>query len=113
MTRVNLLLLAAVLTCALSTVTSTHRARLLFADMENEQARQKQIQVEWGQLQLEQSTWAKHALVEGVAERQLAMRAPDPRRLVFVTPGGGTPGMVTGSPAPTAAGAASSGAAAR
>lgn len=113
MTRVNLLLLAAVLTCALSTVTSTHRARLLFADLENEQARQKQIQVEWGQLQLEQSTWAKHALVEGIAERQLAMHAPDPRRLVFVAPASGAPGAVAATPAPAAGNSASTGAGAR
>ena len=86
MTRVNLVLLAGVLLCALATVTSSHRARLLFADMENEQSRQKQIEVEWGQLQLEQSTWAKHALVEDIAVRQLGMHTPDPRRLVFVSP---------------------------
>ena len=86
MTRVNLLLLAALLVCALGTVTSNHRARLLFADLENEQSRQKQIEVEWGQLQLEQSTWAKHALVESVAVRQLGMRAPDARHLTFVNP---------------------------
>jgi cell division protein FtsL len=86
MTRLNFTLLAAVLLCALATVTSTHRARQLFADLENEQSRQKQIEVEWGQLQLEQSTWAKHALVEGIAQRQLGMHTPDPRRLVFVSP---------------------------
>jgi len=91
MTRLNFVLLAAVLLCALATVTSTHRARLLFADLENEQSRQKQIEVEWRQLQLEQSTWAKHALVEGIAERQLGMRAPDPRRLVFVSPAASAP----------------------
>lgn len=112
MTRVNFLLLGAVLICALSTVTSSYRARLLFADMENEQARQKQIQVEWGQLQLEQSTWAKHALVEGVAERQLGMRAPDPRRLVFVTPAAGIPGAIAGTTAPAVNASATSGAAA-
>jgi cell division protein FtsL len=87
MTRVHLLLLAALLVCALATVTSSHRARLLFADLENEQTRQKQIEVEWGQLQLEQSTWAKHALVESIAVRQLGMRVPDPRRITFVGAG--------------------------
>lgn len=113
MTRVNFLLLAAVLICALSTVTSTHRARLLFADLENEQARQKQIQVEWGQLQLEQSTWAKHALVEGIAERQLAMHAPDPRRLVFVAPASGASAVVAGVAMPPPGAPASSGAGTR
>jgi cell division protein FtsL len=100
MTRLNFVLLAAVLLCALATVTSTHRARLLFADLENEQSRQKQIEVEWRQLQLEQSTWAKHALVEGIAERQLGMHAPDPRRLVFVSPTTSAPVAIAGTPAP-------------
>jgi cell division protein FtsL len=83
-TRVNLVLLAALLVCALATVTSNHRARQHFVDLGNEQSRQKQIEVEWGQLQLEQSTWAKHALVENIAVRQLGMHAPDARRLTFV-----------------------------
>ena len=86
MTRVNLALLAALLFCALATVTSSHRARQHFVDLENEQTRQKQIEVEWVQLQLEQSTWAKHALVETIAVRQLGMHAPDGRRLTFVAP---------------------------
>lgn len=94
MNRVNLVLLVALVGCALATVTSTHQARKLFIELERAQAEQKRIEVEWGQLQLEQSTWAKHALVEGIATRQLGMRAPDARRLQFITP------------APAAAGAA-------
>jgi cell division protein FtsL len=90
MTRFNVLLLAAVMLCALATVNSTHRARLLIASLENEQTLQKQIDVEWGQLQLEQSTWAKHALVESIATRQLGMRAPDSHHLTFITPASAT-----------------------
>jgi cell division protein FtsL len=85
------MLLAALLVCALATVTSNHRARLLFGDLANEQSRQKQIEVEWGQLQLEQSTWAKHALVESIAARQLGMRAPDARHISFVSPASAGP----------------------
>lgn len=106
MTRVNLLLLAAVLFCALATVTSTHRARTLFADMENEQSRQKQIDVEWNQLQLEQSTWAKHALVEEIAARQLNMRTPDNKHLMFVNPAASNPPAVAAPSAPAAPAAA-------
>ena len=36
----------------------------------------KDFEVEWGQLQLEQSTWAMHARVEKIAARDLAMRVP-------------------------------------
>ena len=87
MSRLNLTLLAMLVGCSLAMVTSSHRARKLFVDLDRAQALQKRIEVEWGQLQLEQSTWAKHALIEGVAARQLGMRAPDPRRLQFVNPG--------------------------
>ncbi|MFN0163289.1 MAG: cell division protein FtsL [Burkholderiales bacterium] len=86
MTRLNLALLAALFACALALVTSTHHSRRLFTELERGQDLQKRIEVEWGQLQLEQSTWAKHALVETIARRQLGMRAPDSRRLQFVTP---------------------------
>jgi cell division protein FtsL len=91
MTRLNIAILLAVLVCALATVTSTHHARLLFIDLENEQNRQKQIGLEWNQLQLEQSTWAKHALVESIAVSQLAMHNPDTRRIMFVAPGAALP----------------------
>lgn len=107
MTRVNIVLLAAVLVCALATVTSTHNARLLFVDLENEQNRQKQIGLEWNQLQLEQSTWAKHALVESVAVRQLGMHNPDSRRIMFVAPGAaGGAAPAPAAPAPAAPGGA-------
>lgn len=87
MTRLNLTLLALLVACALAMVTSSHRARKLFVDLDRAQSMQKRIDVEWGQLQLEQSTWAKHALIEGVAARQLGMRSPDVKRLQFVQPG--------------------------
>jgi cell division protein FtsL len=86
MTRFNFMLLLALLVCALLTVTSNHRSRKLFIELERTQSEQKRIGVEWGQLQLEQSTWAKHALVENMASRQLGMRVPDARRLQFINP---------------------------
>ena len=89
MTRVNLVLLAVLVACALATVTSNHQARKLFIELDRARAEQKRVNVEWGQLQLEQSTWAKHALVEGIATRSLAMRAPDASRLQFVAPAAG------------------------
>ena len=85
MSKATLILLALLLASALATVASTHRARKLFIALENGQAEQKRIEVEWGQLQLEQSTWAKHALVEGLATRQLGMRVPDATRTQYVT----------------------------
>ncbi|MBL8383679.1 MAG: cell division protein FtsL [Burkholderiales bacterium] len=86
MSRLNIVLLAVLVVCALATVTSTHQARKLFVELERARAEHKRIEVEWGQLQLEQSTWAKHAHIEAIASKSLAMRLPDARRLQFITP---------------------------
>ena len=42
----------------------------------------RDLEVEWGQLQLEQSTWAAHARVEKIAREKLGMKAPQPSRVV-------------------------------
>lgn len=78
MGRVTLILLFLVVGCALATVTSSHRARKLFIELEREQGRMRALEVEWGQLQLEQSTQAGHARVEKIAREKLAMRQPAP-----------------------------------
>jgi cell division protein FtsL len=85
MTRLNILLLIAAVLCALLLVTSQHKARTLFNELELEQEKTKQLDVEWGQLQLEQSTWATPSRVEKLARERLHMLAPDARHTV-VTP---------------------------
>lgn len=87
MARVNLILLLVLTACALGLVSSQHKARKLFAELEQEQERAKQLDVEWGQLQLEQSTWAMHARVEKIARLRLHMAVPDARRVQMVMPG--------------------------
>lgn len=80
----NLILLAALTACALGLVTSQDRTRKLFAELEREQERAKKLDVEWGQLQLEQSTWAMHARVEKIARERLRMSVPDAKRTQVV-----------------------------
>ena len=65
---------------------SQHKARKLFTELEREQERMRQLEVEWGQLQLEQSAWSTHAFVERVATSRLKMVAPDPARIRVVKP---------------------------
>ena len=86
MARINLILLLALTACALGLVTSQHQARKLFAELEHEQQQAKQLDVEWGQLQLEQSTWAMHARVEKIARERLRMRVPDAKHTQVVMP---------------------------
>ncbi|MBW7901677.1 MAG: cell division protein FtsL [Rhodocyclaceae bacterium] len=86
MLRSNLFLLFFVVFCALGVVTSQHKARKLFQELEAEQERAKQLDVEFGQLQLELSTWATHPRIEKIARERLKMQAPDARRLLVAAP---------------------------
>lgn len=86
MARLNLFLLAAVVLSALAVVSTNHRARKLFIEFEHEQQRMRALEVEWGQLQLEQSTWATHARIEQIARDKLGMHPPRPGQIVTVEP---------------------------
>lgn len=84
MARLNILLTLILIACALSVVTSQHKARKLFVELEKEQELARQLAVEWDQLQLEQSTWAMHTRVEKIATGQLHMRMPDAARIRII-----------------------------
>ncbi len=86
MVRLNLLLLAVLVACALSLVTSRHQARKLYVELERAQAAARAYETEYGQLQLEQSTWAMPARTEKIAREQLRMQMPGPGR-VEIGPG--------------------------
>jgi cell division protein FtsL len=87
----TVLLLIAVVICALSVVTSQHKARKLFIELQKEKEYAQQMEVEWGQLQLEQSTWATPARVEEIAGKQLKMQLPKNGQVQFIRakPNGG------------------------
>ena len=84
MTRLNLFLLALAVVCALSLVTSRHQARKLFVELEHEQGQARAYDVEYGQLQLEQSTWATPGRIEQIAREQLRMQLPGPGRIQVI-----------------------------
>jgi len=92
-TRLNLLLLAVLVACALSLVSSQHKARKLYVELQKELELAKQLDVEWGQLQLEQSTWSMHGRIEKIATQKLNMRVPPAGRVQNVPPpsAGGRP----------------------
>ena len=84
MTRLNLILFGLLIVCALGVVTAQHQARKLYVELQKEQEVAKQLDVEWGQLQLEQRTWAMHARIEKISARELGMLAPTPARTQIV-----------------------------
>jgi len=88
MTRVNLLLLAVLIVCALSLVTSRNQARRAFVELERAQGEARAYETEFGQLQLEQSTWGMPGRVEKIAREQLRMQLPtSPRTEIVALPG--------------------------
>lgn len=84
MTRLNLLLFAILLVCALGLVTSQHRARQFYIELQRQDELTKQLEMEWGQLQLEQSTWAMPSRVERIASEHLRMQVPESARIQMV-----------------------------
>jgi cell division protein FtsL len=84
MTKATLVLLGILIVCALAVVTSQHQARKLYVELQKEQELAKALDIEWGQLQLEQSTWAMHARIEKIAGRELGMHVPSAARTQVV-----------------------------
>ncbi|MFW5431775.1 MAG: cell division protein FtsL [Methylophilaceae bacterium] len=84
MTRLNLILFLALILVCIGVVTSQHKARKLYSEHEQLQTEAKKNKTEFGQLQLEQSTWAMHSRVEEVATSQLKMEVPDAKRIQVI-----------------------------
>ncbi len=84
MARLNFILVLIALACALSAVSANHRARKLVTELEATQKRMRDLDVEWGQLQLEQSTWAAHVRIEKTAREKLGMKPPAPGQIIAV-----------------------------
>ena len=89
MVRLNVFRLRAVVICSLGVVTSQHKARKIFQAREVEQERARQLEVEFGQLQLELSTWGTAPRIEKIAREKLKMRTPETERVITATPAGG------------------------
>jgi cell division protein FtsL len=79
------LLLAAVLGSAIALVYARHQQRTLFAQLERYTAERDDLDIEWGLLQTEQSTWADAARVEQRAVSELDMVFPKPADIVVIT----------------------------
>jgi len=77
---------AVALGSAAGAIYSKHRARELFVTLERLNNKRDNLEVEWGQLQLEQSAWSTHAFVERVASTKLKMTTPRPKDIELVSP---------------------------
>jgi cell division protein FtsL len=84
MTRLNLILFFALMFSSLGLVNAQHQARKLYIELEQLNQTEKQYNQEYGQWQLEQSTWAMHSRIEQIATQQLQMQVPDAKRIQIV-----------------------------
>ena len=76
----------ALLASAIAVVRARHEARALFVQLEQLSAERDRLNIEWGQLQLEQSAWSNHGFVERVANDKLRLVLPQPAEVRIVTP---------------------------
>lgn len=75
---------SAVIASGLMVVDAKHRARRLFVQLEELNREQDRLQIDWGRLQLEQSTWATHPRIESLARDELHLTLPGDDELVVV-----------------------------
>ena len=80
------ILWVATLGSAAAAVYIKHRSREMFVELERLDTRRDNLEIEWGQLQLEQSAWSTHAFVERVASAKLHMAMPPPKEIEIVAP---------------------------
>ncbi|MBL8394234.1 MAG: cell division protein FtsL [Candidatus Accumulibacter sp.] len=89
MVRLNVILLFALVLCSLGVVTAQHKARKIFQALEAEQEHARQLEVEFGQLQLELSTWGAAPRIEKIAREKLKMNTPETGRVITSASTGG------------------------
>ncbi|MEK7795854.1 MAG: cell division protein FtsL, partial [Pseudomonadota bacterium] len=78
------LFLAALMVSAIGVVQLKHENRLRFVELQQLQAQRDVLNVEWGQLLLEEGAWSQHRRVEQMARIRLGMSVPDPRQVAAV-----------------------------
>ena len=80
------LLLLATIATGIGAAYAKHQSRKLFIDLQTLEAERDEMNVEWGQLQLEQSTHTTHGKVENAARKRLGMRIPEPQQVMILRP---------------------------
>lgn len=80
------LLLAGVIASGVGVVYARHQSRALFVQLQSLLSERDALNIEWGQLQLEQSTLATHGRIERLATERLDMHVPAHDEIILVKP---------------------------
>ena len=86
--KLNVVLTMLLVGCALSVVNARYQARHLLIELERLQQQARQLDIDWAQLQLDQSTLGKNERIEEIARTNLEMSRLTPARTQYLTDGG-------------------------
>jgi cell division protein FtsL len=84
--KLVMILALVVFTSSLAVVYSKHQSRKLFVELDVLKNQRDEMNVEWGRLQLEQSTLATPGRIERTAKEQLGMVTPEYEKISIVRP---------------------------
>jgi cell division protein FtsL len=85
-TGLLMILLIGVIISSLQVINAKHQNRQAFIALQSLKKQNDQMETEWGQLQLEQATWAAHGRVEKIASKQLEMVIPPTGSVSIIKP---------------------------
>ncbi|MEL6869339.1 MAG: cell division protein FtsL [Pseudomonadota bacterium] len=79
------LLLVALCVAAIALAYTKHQSRQLFIELQALSAQRDDLNVEWGRLQLEQSSYAAHSLIEKKAAESLSLFRPSASEVFLIS----------------------------
>lgn len=85
MRNAMLMLLVAVVISGNAVVYVRHQHRLAFIVLNDTELQRDQLNIEWRQLLLEESTWSVHHLIEKNAREKLSMITPSPSEMMVLS----------------------------
>ncbi|MGY6213887.1 cell division protein FtsL [Methylolobus aquaticus] len=82
--KVVAILIAVLVASALGVIYAKYRSRMLFTEVQRLEQSLEAYDVELGQLQLEQNTWAEHSRIEKLAHTRLGMILPSRESIIYL-----------------------------
>jgi len=78
------ILIVAIMGTAIGVIYSKHQTRKVFVNLQKLHKQIDELDIEWGQLQLEQSAWSSHGRIEKVARKKLQMTLPKADEVLYI-----------------------------
>ncbi|HEX8479890.1 MAG TPA: cell division protein FtsL [Telluria sp.] len=85
--KLNIFLTTLLVASALSLINARNQQRHVFIELERYQQQARQLDIDWAQLQLDQSTLGKNERIEHIASHDLNMTQLTPARTQYLTEG--------------------------